>query len=107
MRGIRISALIFLSLSYLSLTLMLVFENHLQKTEFPYIFIVWGIGILNVVLNVYYGIKLELKTWILISLIISGLTWAFLPFFFTFFGIPFLIIYLVIGLYIHGQKLTE
>jgi hypothetical protein len=107
MKGIRLTALIFLILSYLSLILMFVYDNELQEIEFPYIFVVWGIGIINVVLNIYYGIKLELKTWILILLIISGLTWAFPPLLFTFIGIPFLITYLVIGLYIHGQKLTE
>ena len=86
---------------------MFAFENELQKLEFPYIFVVWGIGILNVVFNIYYGVKLKLKTWILILLIVSGLTWAFPPLLFTFFGIPFLIIYLSLGFYIHGQKTAD
>lgn len=42
MRGIQILALIFLSLSYLSLILILAFENELQKTEFPYFFYCLG-----------------------------------------------------------------
>ena len=107
MKGIRITALVFLILSYLTLIIMLVFENDLQSLEFPQIYIIWGIGIINVGLNIFYVIKLELKSWILILLIISGLTWAFPPLLFTFFGIPFLIIYLVIGIYVHVQKLTE
>lgn len=86
---------------------MFVLEKELQKTEFPYIFVIWAIGIANVGLNVYYGTKMKLKKWYLISLIISGLTWAFPPLLFTFFGIPFLIIYLLFGIYLHSQSLTE
>ena len=107
MNKVRIFALSFLILSYLSLILMFVLENELQNTEFPYFFVIWGIGIANVVLNVYYGIQMKLKKWFLILLVISGLTWAFPPLLFTFFGIPFLIIYLFIGIYIHSQSLTE
>lgn len=104
MKSIRKLALIFLILSYLSLILIFVFQNELQNSEFPYIFLFWGIGIANVVTNIFYVSKLKLKEWILILLIISGLTWAFPPLLFTFFGIPFLIAYLIVGFYIHGLK---
>ena len=99
-------ALIFLILSYLALLFIFVFENELQNIEFPYFFVVWAIGIINLVLNIFYGIKIELKTWLLVLLIISGMTWLFLPLIFTFFGIPFLLIYLAIGVYIHRQKIS-
>jgi len=86
---------------------MLVFERYLEIVEFPYIFVIWGIGIINFILNVYLGEKLKIKNWAFIMLVISGLTWAFPPLFFTFFGIPFLIIYLIIGVYIHRQTFTK
>ena len=102
MKIIQLTALTFFILSHICLILMFVFDQELQETD--YIFVVWGVGIINVVLNVYYGIKMELRNWILILFIISGLTWAFPPLLFTFFGIPFLIVYLTIGLFLHGQK---
>jgi hypothetical protein len=86
---------------------MLVFERYLEIVEFPYIFVIWGIGIINFISNVYYGEKLKIKKWAFIMLVISGLTWAFPPLLFTFFGIPFLIIYLIIGVYIHRQSFTK
>ncbi|MEG9329232.1 hypothetical protein V6B16_14930 [Salinimicrobium catena] len=104
MKVILILALTFFILSHICLILMFALENALQESDFPYIFVVWGVGIINVVLNVYYGIELKLKKRMLILLIISGLTWAFPPLLFTFFGIPFLIVYLGIGLNMHGQK---
>lgn len=107
MKVIRILALIFLCLSYLSLSLMFILENQLQETEFPYIFIVWGIGILNAVLNIYYGMELKVKNWVLVTLVICGLTWIFLPLLFTFFGIPFLVMYLIAAIYVHRGKMTE
>jgi hypothetical protein len=103
----RILALIFLIISYLSLIAMFVFENELQSVEFPYFFIIWGIGILNVGFNIYYGVKTKLKTWILILLIISGIIWIFPPLLITYFGFPFLIIFLIIGIYLQGQKQIE
>lgn len=86
---------------------MFVFENELQNVEFPYFFIIWEIGILNAGLNIYYGVKTELKTWILILLIISGLIWIFPPLLITYFGFPFLFIYLAIGIYLHAKKGLE
>ncbi len=107
MTGIRISALIFLIISHLCLVAMFVFENELQNVEFPYFFIIWGIGIFNAGLNIYYGVKIELKTWILILLIISGIVWFFPPLLMTYFGFPFLLIFLAIGIYLHTKKGLE
>lgn len=104
MKRIRILALIFLIVSYLSIIAMFVFENELQNVEFPYFFIIWGIGILNAGINIYYGVKTELKTWLLVLLITSGIIWIFPPLLITYFGFPFLIIFLIIGIYLQGQK---
>lgn len=104
MTGIRISALIFLIISHLSLVAMFVFENELQNVDFPYFFIIWGIGILNAGLNIFYGVKTELKPWILILFIISGLIWIFPPLLMTYFGFPFLFIFLAIGIYLHTKN---
>lgn len=107
MTGIRISALTFLIISHLCLVAMFVFENELQNVEFPYFFIIWGIGIFNAGLNIYYGVKMELKTWILVLLIISGIVWFFPPLLMTYFGFPFLLIFLAIGIYLHTKKGLE
>jgi len=63
----------------LGLILMLIFSSELQSVNFPYIFILWGLGIINVTLNAIYLDKIKLKSWVLILLVISGLTWAFPP----------------------------
>ena len=107
MKRIRILALIFIILSYVSLILMLVFDDKLQYISFPTIFVLWGFGIINVILNAVYVEKLRLKNWVLLLLVISGLTWAFPPLLFTFFGIPFLLIYLIVGIYVHLQKVLK
>jgi len=107
MKQIRILALTFIILSYVSLTLMLVFDNELQDIDFPTIFVLWGFGLINVILNAIYVEKLRLANWVLLLLVISGLTWAFPPLLFTFFGIPFLLIYLIVGIYVHLQKVLK
>ncbi len=104
MKKLQISALIFFILSYLSLILFFAYDNEFQQVEFPYFFIIWIIGILNFTLNIFYGSKLELNFWILISLVISGVIWIYIPLLFTILGIPLLIIYLIIGIYIHTRK---
>ena len=83
---------------------MMLFGSELQNINFPYIFILWGLGIINVTLNAIYVDKIKLENWVLTLLVISGLTWAFPLLLFTFFGIPFLLVYLIIGIYIHTKK---
>ena len=107
MTGLRISALIVFILSHLSLAAIFVFENELQNVEFPYIFIIWGLGILSAGLNIYYAAKIKLKAWVLFLLALSGIIWFFPQLLFSFFGIPCLSIFLVTGIYSHSQKLTE
>lgn len=67
---------------------MLVFDSKLQSINFPYIFILWGLGIINVTLNAIYVDKIKLKNWVLTLLIISGLTWAFRPYYLLFLVYP-------------------
>lgn len=104
MNKARIIAFFFFILSYVSLILILIFEKKIQKAEFPFFVIFWLIGSTNFIFNIYYAANLELKSWLLILFVISGLTWVFAPLLFTYFGIPSLIIYLFIGIYIHFSK---
>ncbi|SDB67388.1 hypothetical protein SAMN03097699_3377 [Flavobacteriaceae bacterium MAR_2010_188] len=101
MKGLRITSLIFFILSQLSLTLIPFFNDQSAEFDFPYILIIWGIGLVNVTLNFYYAIKLKLRSWIFILLLISSFAWFFLPFFYTYFGIPFYALYFIIVLYMH------
>ena len=103
---IKVSSLGLLILSYLALVMMFIYENELQDTLIPQIFIIWIIGAVNFALNITYGLKVGLKNILFISFVVSGLVWMFPPLMFTIFGIPFLVIYFVIGIYIHMMKHT-
>ena len=97
-------ALTLFVLSHLGLLFMFLLEDQLQESDFPYFFILWGLGILNLGFNVYWADQLNINKWILVGFVISGLVWAFPPLLATYFGIPFLIVYLMIGIFIHSRK---
>ncbi|PSR55090.1 hypothetical protein AHMF7605_17055 [Adhaeribacter arboris] len=107
MNQIKILSLTFLILSYLGLILILVFDSEIQGINFPGIFILWVLGIMNVTLNAIYVDKKNLQNWVLILLVISGLIWVFPPLLFTFFGIPFLLIHLIVAIYLHSKKVVK
>jgi hypothetical protein len=95
----------FLSLisSYVFLIISLLADLP-ETTIFNFFYIAWGLGILSLVSNTIYAIKLEIKSWIFSIFGFCGLIWLILPFVNEGFGIVSLIIFLIIGIYIHLQK---
>ena len=92
------------TLKYSVLTLLLI--NHIymvfQMTEYWQIaeskwYIVWITGIANYILTIIYAVNIRLKTIYVVGLGLTGITWAFPPLLFTYLGIPFLIIYLILN----------
>ena len=92
------------ALKYFILALLAL--NHIylifQMTEYWQIaesrwYIVWITGITNYILTIIYAVNIRLKTIYIVGLGITGITWAFPPLLFTFFGIPFLVIYLTLN----------
>lgn len=79
--------------------IVFLYESVLEKAEIDVFFALWGIGIVNAGLNVLYATKLKLKDKIFVLLVVSGLPLAFPPLLFSFFGIPCLVVFLVIGIY--------
>ena len=104
MKIIKFSSVVFLILSYLALTMMLIYGDRFQDSSIPAIFIIWTIGAVNYALNFTYCFKVGMKDILVMLFGISGIVWIFPPLLFTFFGIPFLAIYLGIGMYLHMVK---
>jgi len=99
----RIVGLSSLILSYLCLTLSFVFDN--EKGDYVYLFyIAWIFGIVSVISNIIFAEKINVKSWLIFLLGICGVLWFFPPFLITYFGIPCMITFLAIGIYIHIQS---
>jgi hypothetical protein len=103
MKIIKLTGIIFFILSYVSLGIVFIYENELDNSELSYGLFLWGLGIINVILNIIYGAKIKLPKLLFISMIISGLVWLFIPLIYTYFGLPFLVIYFFIVVYMHIQ----
>ena len=103
MNSTKILARTFFILSHLGLFFMFLFEKELQENDFPFLAVLWGLGVLSLGFNIYWADQLNISKWVLILLTMSGLVWAFPPALATYFGIPFLIIFLVLGIFIHSR----
>ena len=73
MKIIKLTGIIFFILSYVSLGIVFIYENELDNSELSYGLFLWGLGIINVILNIIYGAKIKLPKLLFISMIISGL----------------------------------
>ncbi len=106
MNKTRTIGLASLTLSYLFLILTFVFDS--AVTENAYLFyIAWFFGIISVISNAILADKIKIKKWIFVLFIICGVLWLFPPLLITYFGIPCMIIFLVIGINIHGKIYTN
>lgn len=103
-RIIILTAWITLLFNYGYLGYMLTDSN----IEFPW-YLPFITGGANFIVMIYLSIAANNKTWRTVILAISGLIWAFPPLLITFFGIPFLIIYVIfsVQLLMNGQIKTE
>tara|TARA_R110002072_G_scaffold303043_2_gene491984 strand:- start:159834 stop:160115 length:282 start_codon:yes stop_codon:yes gene_type:complete len=75
-----------------------------EEIAFFYYLILWGIGVVNYGLNIYVADQLKLREPFFTTMIISGSFWVFPPLMFTYFGIPCMIVYLAIGIYLFSSK---
>jgi hypothetical protein len=98
MKKYKILAFVFLLLSYTSLSLVFVFDNHDQENPWPFC-IAWILGILSFIFNTIVGEK-NLNRWVFVLQIITGIMWLIPFLLITYFGIPCLIIYFFIGIYL-------
>jgi hypothetical protein len=66
-------------------------------------YIAWVFGIISVISNIILADKVGIKDWQMAIFGICGILW-FLPFLLiNYFGIPCMIIFLIIGIYIHAK----
>ena len=105
--SVKTSAIIFLIATYFSWIAVFSYSYlYESEVEFYYYLTSWVIGVVNYGLNLFIGDKLNLKELLFIGLIVSGSVWVFPPLLFTFFGIPFVIVYLAIVIYLHTSQLS-
>jgi len=99
---LQIIGLSTLILSHLLIAIALIVTDETQ--EFSYIFyIAWAIGIISVVSNILFADKIRMNSWLIGIFGICGILWFFPFLLITYFGIPFMVIFLVIGIYIHRK----
>tara|TARA_R110001606_G_scaffold117289_1_gene246728 strand:+ start:482 stop:796 length:315 start_codon:yes stop_codon:yes gene_type:complete len=95
-----------LILSYVFLILTFVFDSAVTENTYHF-YIAWFFGIISVISNTILADKIKIKKWLFILFIFCGILWIFPPLLITYFGIPCMIIFLVIGIYIHGKIFTN
>lgn len=101
----RIIGLSSLILSYLFLILNFIFDD--AEGDFVYLFyIAWVFGIISVISNILLADKIGIKGWLIGMFGVCGILWFFPPLLITYFGIPCMIIFLAIGIYVHGKIFT-
>ncbi len=106
MNKTRIIGLLSLILSYLFLILTFVFDNATGSNTYLF-YIAWVFGIISVISNIMLADKIRLKGWLIALFGVCGILWFFPPLLMTYFGIPCMILFLVIGIYIHGKIFTS
>ncbi|PTB95761.1 hypothetical protein C9994_10325 [Marivirga lumbricoides] len=101
MNSIKIIGLLSLVLSYLILGLNFIFDNAIL------FYIAWFFGIVSVISNVLWADKLNLNRWLIIVFTMCGILWVFPVLLITYFGIPCMLLFLILGIYIHTKKLQK
>jgi hypothetical protein len=98
----------FLSLmtSYIFLILSLIIDLS-EISNFNLFNISWGVGILSLISNAIYAIKIQINECIFSVFGFCGLIWFGLPLVSESFGVVTLVIFFIIGIYIHLQPNTE
>lgn len=96
----RFIALTSLLLSHLLVLMVFLLED--RGIEVRYVlYAAWFFGIISVISNVYLADEQNSRIWEVVLLILSGIFWFFLPFLFTYFGIPGAVIFLILSVKIH------
>ena len=97
-----------LILTYSLLILVFIFDSTNMNIDYL-LFATWITGVTNAISNFLLAEKIDINKWLTILFVISAILWIFPPLFFTYFGIPCLVIFLGIGIYIQikAYKLRE
>lgn len=75
---------------------LLIISFKTSNADTNYVFYAsWIFGIISVLSNIFLADKLNCRKWQILILIVSGIFWFFPLLLITFFGIPFLIIFLI------------
>ena len=87
-------------LTYSLLVLAFILDSTDMNSDYL-LYAAWILGITSVISNILLAEKININKWLIILFIISGILWIFPPLFFTYFGIPCLLVFLGIGIYTH------
>lgn len=106
MKILKIIGINTLIASYTLLIVNFVLDN--PENENAILFnLAWAFGILSFFSNVIYAVKTNIADWIFSLMGLCGLIW-FVPFWVsTSFGIPSMLGFLIIGIYVHLSTKTK
>ena len=107
MSKLKIAAGFSLVVAYIILFFYVLLDSNGSETKDYMLYIFWLFGILNAGTNIYYAIEKSINKWVTILFVITSIIWIFPFLLITYFGIPFLIIYLFIGIYIQLKQVTK
>ncbi len=107
MGKLKITAGLSLAIAYIILVFYLLMYSNAYETKDYMLYVFWFFGILNAVTNIYYAIEKSINKWVTIIFVITSIIWIFPFLLITYFAIPFLIIYLFIGIYIQLNQVTK
>ena len=106
MKLLKIIGIVSLIISYGLFVLNFAIDNPNNQNS-NLINIVWVVGIISFLSNVVYAIKTNVADWIYSVMGICGLIW-FVPFWVnTTFGIPSMLGFLIIGIYVRLRKYSK
>ncbi|HCV81120.1 MAG: hypothetical protein CMP12_01810 [Zunongwangia sp.] len=107
MSKLKIAAGFSLAVAYIILFFYVLLDRNGSEPKDYMLYIFWFFGILNAGTNIYYAIEKSINKWVTILFVITSIIWIFPFLLITYFGIPFLIIYLFIGIYIQLNQVTK
>lgn len=81
-------------------------DDYSEDNSYPsQLFILWLLGIVTSLSNIFFVADLPLNIWYRAPFIICALLWLFPPLLFTYFGIPCTVGFLILGTVIHFRTL--
>lgn len=83
------------------MTLAFILDKGDSYNSFYLMLVGWILGIVSALSNIFLADKINLNKKLFILFILSSLVWIIPIFLFTYFGIPCLLVFLFISIYVH------
>ena len=103
MTKLNLIAFISFILTHIGVILFFIFEP--SDVKFQYL--MWILGAITAITNILLADKLVIKKWVMVLFTISGIMWILPILLITYFGIPCLLIFFIIGVYVHKESFAN